>query len=78
MITHPPSSSHPTGTTLDLVITDQTNQVNVQHLPIPSGDHLALAVKTRIEWRSSIERLLRYDKANWVMIKAELLLLDGK
>lgn len=78
VITHPPSASHLTSTTLDLVITDQTSQVSVQHRPIPSGDHLALAVKTRIEWRCSSEQPLRYDKANWAIIKAELLRLDGK
>ena len=78
VITHPPSGSHPIGTTLDLAISDQNNPNNVQHLSVPSGDHLALAIRTKIAWRNSAERPLRYDKANWAMIRAELLLLDGK
>ena len=78
VITHPPSGSHPIGTTLDLAISDQNSPNNVRHLEIPSGDHLALAIRTKIAWRKSTERPLRYDKANWAMIRAELLLLDGK
>ena len=78
VITHPTSGSHPIGTTLDLVISDQNNPINVQHLSVPSGDHLALAIRTKVAWRNSAEGPLRYDKANWAMIRAELLLLDGK
>ena len=76
-VTHPPTGSHPIGTTLDLVISNQELNLEVQHLTIPSGDHLALAVKTPIKWTSSSEQPLRYDKANWGMIRAELLLMDA-
>jgi len=77
-ITHPASSSHPTGTTLDLAISSNNTNLRVKHRTIPSGDHLALAITSEIRWRECIDKPLRYDKANWDMIRAEILLLDNK
>jgi len=77
-VTHPPSSSHPTGTTLDLAISSNNTNLTIEHLTIPSGDHLALSITSKIKWRECIDKPLRYDKANWDMIRAEILLLDDK
>ena len=77
-VTHPPSSSHPTGTTIDLVIANAHLKVTTDHLIIPSSDHLAILVNAPINWRNSGDRPLRYDKAKWDMIGAELLLMDEK
>ena len=77
-ITYPASSSHPTGTTLDLAISSSNTSLEVTHLTIPPGDQLALSIKTEIKYRECMDRPLRYDKANWDMIRAEILLLDNK
>ena len=77
-ITDPPSSSHPTGTTLDLAISSINTNLGVALINIPCGDHLALSITSDIQWRECADRPLRYDKANWDMIRAELLLLDNK
>lgn len=77
-ITHPPSGSHPTGTTLDLAISSNNTGLRVTHLTISSGDPVALSITAEIQWRECMDRPPRYDKANWHLIRAELLLLDNK
>jgi len=78
IITHPPSSSHPTGTTIDLVIANAHLEVTADYLIIPSSDHLAILVNVPVNWRNSADRPLRYDKAKWDMIGAELLMMNEK
>ena len=62
-ITHPASSSHPTGTTLDLAISSNSTNLSVKHLTITSGDHLALSITREIKWRQWRDKPLRYHKA---------------
>ena len=78
VITHPHSGSHPTGSSLDLATSSYKINLGVTLLNIPSGDHLALSITSGIQWRECTDRPLRYDKANWDMIRAELLWLDNK
>ena len=66
------------NTTIDLVAATQGSRVKVKGIPIASASHIALSVKTELEWRPTAERPLRYDKADWDSIKTGIKMMDQR
>jgi len=67
----PPNPNH-TSSTIDMVIANPAYGVRVKHRTIASTEHKVLEIKTRLVWRSASESPLRYDKADWEKIEAEI------
>jgi len=78
VISMPTNRNAPGGTTIDLAISDTNTPCKANTIDISSAQHKALKIKIGIVWRKSQEQALRYDKADWEKIKAELLFLDER
>jgi len=75
-ITYAPTNQNHSSSTINLVIANPRCKVKVKHRIIASTEHRALEVKTNLVWRETTEKLLRFNKADWGKIEAELTLLD--
>jgi len=75
-ITYALTNQNHSSSTINLVIANPRCKVKVKHRIIASTENRALEVKTNLVWRETMEKLLRFDKADWGKIEAKLTLLD--
>jgi len=73
-VTHAPTIQSHSSTTIDVVIGNPKCKVKVRYRIIASTEQRALELKTSLAWRETTEKLLRFDKADWGKIEAELML----
>jgi len=75
MLTHKATRTAHSSTTIDLVISEPDEILLIRALHITTADHRAICINTKIRWRPTRDGALRYDKADWNQIRAEITLM---